>query len=1043
MKTGIGKLLQIEQGDRPMIMALLLQAVCTGIFVGTLELEANAVFLETFGADRVPLAMMLSGAAGMLIATIYSYFSKQLGVKPFGILNLAAVMGMTAALLVGFQLLRKDHLDFIVFVIAAPLVLISLMGFWITVKEFLSPSKGKQLRGLIEAVLIGGMIVAFFATPLLVRIGFKIRNTLYMGMGSLIIASGAQLYVLTVMGRYHHRFRKRVKSTGPVKLFAHRFTGLMAGFVVMGVSVGVLLHYAFLWVTGNQYQGAVELVTFLGYFSAIMMTLAWMLKRFLFGWIKKKFGLQVTLLLSPAILLVLTIASAIAGESYGFAGEAHLFTYFFVLIVLSKFIGGAFKEAMEVPSMNLIYQSLDPRERRNVQSGIEGVLSQIGVFTAGLFLACFVMISFVEIFHVTYMLFVFLVVWFFVGLALYRSYRRMLKVTLESDRIRDTVDLSLEEMARVDLEQSAFPMELLEFNPYYFHYTSREKQLTLLNHPDNRVRTLIWDHLLTSSPGLPELTLSKLLVREKVPEIKERIRKLGQRKLRTRLGLQEAFIRERLDRFSNVQVEPDNAIGEAFHSGVRNEIYAALYYVAREQDRTYLPEVISLLRDDDPNIQSVAISTAGTIDTGGSGIKIIDFLDHPQLYASAWSTLVKQGERVIEELETAFHKPEVEIKLQKRIVSVMSAIGGNRAVQLLLDKLDYHHRDVFQAVVRGLYENQFKATEIQVALIQNAILRLVHTGTWDMTARISIRTDDPGGSLAKAIEHEIWDVNEMILMLMAMIFDRRSVRRIRLALLDRQLEDRGMAIELLELLLSEPLKTVLISYFGDVSVRDKIDKLKELYPIDILPVHILLKRILNRDGTQMGDFIRICVLERMGNVDRFFDEQQIIAQGFHPNPKIRETAAQLLRKNDPERYHMVTERLDFPDNSFPDHKDAARWYMDTTIRLTAWRLFMNVGIHSLFKLVSGLKPYSEELISEGDYVVLARSAATAEFTPLSWGIAIIAAHQPELLEQIRYLGTIGTCETYLINREEFVELLFDDRSLLHVFCTFLNQTEQK
>ena len=42
--------------------------------------------------------------------------------------------------------------------------------------------------------------------------------------------------------------------------------------------------------------------------------------------------------------------------------------------------------------------------------------------------------------------------------------------------------------------------------------------------------------------------------------------------------------------------------------------------------------------------------------------------------------------------------------------------------------------------------------------------------------------------------------------------------------------------------------------------------------------------------------------------------------------------------------------------------------------------------------------------------------------------------------QIRVLGTIGTCEAYLIERGEFVQLLFDDRSLLHVFCTFLNQT---
>ena len=338
MKTGIGKLLQIEQGDRPLILALLLQAVCTGIFAGVLELEANAVFLETFGADRVPLALMLSGGAGILITTIYSYFSKQLGVRPFGILNLVVVTGMTIALLIGSYLLPKGHLDYIIFVVAAPLILITLLAFWITVKGFLSPSKGKQLSGLIEVTLIGGMILAFLATPLLVRLGFRIQNVLYVGMGSLIIASGAQLYVLTSIGRDHHRFQKRVKSTGPLRLFSHRFTAQMAAFVGLGVSVTVLLHYEFLWVTGNKYPGGIELVSFLGTFFGIMMALSWLIKRFLFGWIKKKFGIQSTLLMAPVVLLVLTIASAIAGENYGFAGEAHLFTYFFILVILVEIL---------------------------------------------------------------------------------------------------------------------------------------------------------------------------------------------------------------------------------------------------------------------------------------------------------------------------------------------------------------------------------------------------------------------------------------------------------------------------------------------------------------------------------------------------------------------------------------------------------------------------------------------------------------------------------------------------------------------------------
>ena len=128
---------------------------------------------------------------------------------------------------------------------------------------------------------------------------------------------------------------------------------------------------------------------------------------------------------------------------------------------------------------------------------------------------------------------------------------------------------------------------------------------------------------------------------------------------------------------------------------------------------------------------------------------------------------------------------------------------------------------------------------------------------------------------------------------------------------------------------------------------------------------------------------------------------------------------------------------------FRSHEDMIRWYLDTTMRLTSWKLFTNVGINSLFKLVSIARPFSEEWTDDGDNVILARSVSEEEFTTLSNGIAIIAANQPEILEQIRYLGTIGACEAFFIDQKEFVELLFDDRSLLHVFCNFLNQASQK
>ncbi len=807
MKTGIGKLLQIDTGNRPMILALLVQAGCTGIFAGALQLAGNALFLESFGAEKIPLAMMVSGAVGILIASIYSYFSKQLEVKSFGILNLVAVVFITAALLIASNVLRKSYFDFVVFVLMGPMLLITLLGFWITVRGFLSPSSGKQLSGLIEVALVGGMVLSFFLIPFLVRAGIQLNHVIYPGMGSLIVATGAQFYVLVGMGKNQAFSSKRVSSTGPIRLFSHRFTGLISAFVVLGVGVSVVLHYSFLWSVSDQYAGGVGLVTFLGFFFGAMIAVGWLMKRFLFGWIKKRYGLGVTMLMSPVILLVVSLAAVIIGDLYGYRAESSLFPTFFLLVFLTRFIFGAWHDSMQDPSMNVIYQSLDPREKQNVKSGIEGMLSQIGVFTIGLFLACFVLFSFIEIIHVTYILIALAMAWFFVGLTLHRSYRKFLRVSLESDRIRDQQDRGLPELAKIDLHKTAFPVESIEFNPYLFHYTPHSEILKMLDHAHPGVRLRVWDHLLGTSPGLPQLTLSLMLTNEHEPDIKDRIRNLSQRKLRSKLGLQAAFIKERLDRFTDNSSEVDPAIDEAFHSGVRNEVFAALYHVARERDRTYLPEVVSLLKDKDLDLRSVAISTAGQIDSRRVTASLIESLEHPKLYALGWSALVNQGELVLDELESTFHKPGSDIKLQQRIISVLSAIGGVRATQLLLEKLDYHHREVFTAVVLGLHENHFQANHLQQATIHTAILKLVQTGAWNLAAKVSIRMENPGGSLDLAVDHEIWGVNELILMLLSMIYDRRSVHRIRMNLLDKQTEDREMAIELLDLLLAEPLKT--------------------------------------------------------------------------------------------------------------------------------------------------------------------------------------------------------------------------------------------
>ena len=254
-----------------MIVALLLQSFCTGIFVGTLELEANTVFLEAFGADRVPFALMVSGLAGILIAAIYGYFSRQLKTRFFAYLNLVVVIGVGILFVGGLHFLEQDYLDFATFVFSGPLILITLLGFWTTVRGKLSSSRSKQLGGLIEVTLVGGMIVALLSTPLLVSSGFRIHEVLYAGMGSLIIAASAQLYVLSKHGEQREGYREKAGSAGPIRLFSNRYTASMASFVVIGVAVSVLLHYEFLSVTQNRFPGEVNLLSSWGFFLELLL----------------------------------------------------------------------------------------------------------------------------------------------------------------------------------------------------------------------------------------------------------------------------------------------------------------------------------------------------------------------------------------------------------------------------------------------------------------------------------------------------------------------------------------------------------------------------------------------------------------------------------------------------------------------------------------------------------------------------------------------------------------------------------------------------
>ena len=67
-----------------------------------------------------------------------------------------------------------------------------------------------------------------------------------------------------------------------------------------------------------------------------------------------------------------------------------------MIISLSKLFNKSLKDAIESPSMKILYQSLDSGERYDIQARIDGIVNELTAFTAGLLMAGLLMISFVK-----------------------------------------------------------------------------------------------------------------------------------------------------------------------------------------------------------------------------------------------------------------------------------------------------------------------------------------------------------------------------------------------------------------------------------------------------------------------------------------------------------------------------------------------------------------------------------------------------------------------------------------------------------------------
>ncbi|NOZ46557.1 MAG: hypothetical protein GXO79_07210 [Chlorobi bacterium] len=904
MKKAIFNALNIKEEEANKVILLVLQSAFLGSFYGTFDIGAHTLFLKTFAEEMIPKAYTLSGIVGIILTAIYSKLQSKIPFSKLAIINLLTISIITALLRLGFELTGATWLVFLIFMMMGPLNIVGLVGFWGTASRLFTLREGKRLFGIIDAGQIIGIIIASYAipiVPILLNFEPETKNLLLLSSFSIL---AALLFQILLSRKYNlnsiesNTSEQKERSASFKEIFKNKYLRYLALFVIFSMLVAFFVQFSFLIVTNEKYPEEADLAKYLGTFTGSMMIFTLLIKTSVYSKFMKTYGLKVSLILSPILLVFFTVIAALVGSFFGYTFVSANFILFFLIISLSKLFNKAMKDAIEVPSFKILYQSLDSSIRFDVQSKIDGTINEFSALFSGIILTLLGLISFFTLIYYTYFLVFILIGWTYISFHLYVNYRKSLEVSLDQSKSEEKKD------------------KLLAGNISYL--IKREIKDTN-NKSYNKVLYLA--RLI--EPGLYYSLLYKLLESSSLPIRKFAITQINKRKIIGDLSyLQKELKNEKNEELKKMVSNVHNTLSNELKKHSTSEQIINLSNSRDPNDRILCAQLIGalkqtelvqqltiLLRDLDPEIRKAALLAAGKIKHPEIIPAVVDNLSSPMFQRYAAAAIEEFEELAVHQLEQAFYKTGLTDDVLVLIVRLLGNIKGEEASKYLFAKISHNNHEVaYQALVSTRMCN-FIPNENELHNIQQFIEEIISIIGWNMTAIYSLKEDETTNDLRKALIEENNESNEILFHLLAIAYNSQSIQLVREYMDSGTSEGIGYAIELLDLFVADELKPILFPLFEDTTVLEKIKILQNHFPIEIMNDVELINSIINRDPNYMSRWTKVCAIKLIPTIENYEITNDILAHLFNSDKLIRETAGIIIKELDENTFIHTSKRM--------------------------------------------------------------------------------------------------------------------------------------
>jgi len=199
-----------------------------------------------------------------------------------------------------------------------------------------------------------------------------------------------------------------------------------------------------------------------------------------------------------------------------------------------------------------------------------------------------------------------------------------------------------------------------------------------------------------------------------------------------------------------------------------------------------------------------------------------------------------------------------------------------------------------------LHRSDYQVNEQSYLLMKSLLFDEVEYYTWLLASIADLKFNKDFQEIRDLLVKELGLVRNMVIVVLAILYDKKEVDKIKYALDENKPDQLVIALELFDLLVDEEFKASVLPVLDDASLSEKLIKLSEIYPQRRMSEIDRLKHMLNFKYDKINDWIRISCMQlllKMGIVSK-----EVISHVFGSDYALKETAYLCLASHDSVNY---------------------------------------------------------------------------------------------------------------------------------------------